>query len=447
MSGNETLLSMYQNTIDNERLAEATNFYNMYCNDIILHPDYKGNYLIITTPEYESEAYMYAQHKENLGYEASTYIFESNYLDATFIRHYLKSLYDYENMRPRFLLIIGNGDSLSIPYSSDNISNLPPSDIYYSCLENYNIENETTLTPDVFVGRWPVNNHTELQNLISKSIHYDLTIPEQRSVLLFSGTGDTDYLRFSEANNYVKEMIDNEVSNVICTHYDGAEGYHESHVIEEFDEDLLMFIYRGHGNVNSFGPPLNEISSFNLPNKLPDFTYSFACSTGYPHGLGNYWINVGNKSCSFYGASNLTYRSSNNKLEKSIMNGFKDCKNYTIGELTYKGVANFILAGGSNSDVLPYIVYGDPSLYIYGMDFLGSPVQYIVRKDEIENKTTNSSQYFYTIYSSIGIKIKSGNFETIEQLEINSLPSGVYILLVEDKEHHVIYNEKFYVNK
>ena len=445
VTGSESLLAMYRSTIEQENLADAVEFYNTYCQDVYMHPNYKGNYLIITSPEYESEAEMYAHHKANLGYNAWVQIYNSDFADPTYIRHQLKANYDYEDMRPRYVLIIGNEETIPFSRGEDNNDNQPYTDIYYACLDNYDISLETYLTPDLYVGRWPVHNHQELQHIIEKSVNYDLLVPNDRRFALFTGTGDESYIKFVDASNYVSNVILQSETNCNYIHYNGADGFNSDDMIEEFaNNDNLMLAYRGHGGTTAFGDPFSNVSRLNIPFNLPYFTFSIACNTGKPDGLGFSWMNLGDRSVSFYGATVPTYRNFNNALEKCIFNSLKYPKNHTIGEFTYRGVSEYFISGGSSLEVQSYVFYGDPSLYTFGMEFLGNPVQPVPAKKQDEILDSNHTPSIYNVFTPLGVLMQSGKIENLNS-SIGALNKGFYVVTICDNNNIVIKSEKIFI--
>lgn len=461
VSGNETLLAMYNNTIEQEGFGDAIDYYNTYCNDILVHPnDDKGNFLIITSPEYEYEAETYAQHKNNLGFDACVETYDPSYTTATDIRHFLKADFDYVPTRPRHVLIIG--DQEEIPYSAgvSNNQNQPLTDIYYACLDNYDVEDEDMLIPDVFVGRWPINSHGDLNYIMNKSINYDLSIPEDRRISLFTGTGDSPDLTFASANKYVYNLIRDYVDHNTCVHYDGALGANSQTMFSEFtDNNDLMMVYRGHGAADRFGSPFSNVQIHNIPDNLPYFTFSIACQTGVPAGHGVHWVNEGGSSVAFYGATVNTYRRSNNELEMCIFDGLKDLRNYTIGELIYKGIGQYFLKNYPQNkyyadlEVRSYVLYGDPSLYIYGMEFPGYPVPYMPSRDwgtheEIEESISNDEIVSYSIYTPLGIMINTGaGTKTDIKTAIENLETGLYVISVFDQNNQLICSNKVLINQ
>ena len=80
--------------------------------------------------------------------------------------------------RPKYILLIGD----EIPYSTGELNNIsnPPTDMYYACVDEYYTENED-ITPDIYVGRWPVHNTAELEYIILKSEGYGGTTGERIS--------------------------------------------------------------------------------------------------------------------------------------------------------------------------------------------------------------------------------------------------------------------------
>ena len=418
--------------------ADIIDFYDNYQPYRPFTASHKGNYLIITTPDFESEADFYAQHKTDCGYNAWVETFSSTSTAAD-IRQYLRESCLDEDYRPRYVLIIGDGTIIPFSAGSSNDPDDPLTDMYYACLDSASIAQETSLVPDVYVGRWPVSSSGQLANIMQKSIDYDdYTIPNRR-VALFSGTG-SGADRFAAVNMSVHTMIQNDVTHASSINYDGRAGLTDEDMTDEFsNNDDWMMIYRGHGNMYEIGSPYN-IGAWNIPEEQPYFSFGIACLLNYPSGIGEYWVNYGDRGCAFYGATVETYREYNNLLEKTMFNGLKDHVNYTLGKFIYQGLANYLSARGSKLEVQSYVLYGDPSLYLYGLNTAGNPVNYKPRRsggnESSESIAAINGESSYAIYTLQGALLLSATVQDISQRRdaIQQLPQGVYIIRVTGGE-------------
>lgn len=421
---------------------DAINYFDNYRPIRSSVAEEKGNYLIITSTEYATEASTYADHKADIGYNTTVAAFTPATCTRDNIRGYLLEQYESGDDRPRYVLIIGDGSV--IPYSDNTIEYLDGSpytcytDMYYACLDSPTVAQETLLVPDVFVGRWPISTHDELADIMEKCVDYeDETILNDRRLVLFSGTGN-GAKDFAQVNDEVHTMVQNHVSYLVSVLYDGRDGYDDVDMRDELtNEDDWMLVYRGHGNSTYLGTPYTSIQSGNLPTDLPYFSLCFADWLNVPDGLGESWVVNGNRSCTFYGATIPTYRGDNNVLEKTVFNGLKDHVNYTIGEWLYRGIGNYVTSGGSKLEVRSYILYGDPSLYIYGMNGFGNPAVYIsgrqAHRGMTEEELANEDITAYSVYTLQGTLVQTG-YNGLQNTELLSLPQGVYIIRVTGGE-------------
>ncbi len=445
-NGDVTLSEMHDETLETPSLNDMVNFYDTYKYiDTIVHLEYKGNFLILATEDYEGEAEDYADHKNNLGFNAWVETLDQYMLDSAFIRHYIKAWYDYEECRPKFILLIGD----EIPYSAGELNSIsnPPTDMYYACVDEYYTENEI-VTPDIYVGRWPVHNTPELEYIMLKSEGYDGIITPNNRMVLFSGTDDDKPWMeqcFVNAIDDVYNIIHDSVSSINAVNYVGRNGFDSDYMRNEFlTHNNSFFVYRGHGAPKHFGTPYQDITMFDLPNNLPYFSFCFGCKLNYPDSLGTAWVNTGDRSCSFYGATVNTFTYRNTPLQINMFRGLEDNKNITIGELVYNGVRKANNIGVEKEGLTAYVLNGDPSLYIYGTRLFGDVLQHSPANGEkaedlnnIELKEDIASYALYTI-SGVLVYSHSGNTDNImADIEAQNLPDGIYILSAQTKYNSI----------
>ncbi|PWB75325.1 hypothetical protein C3F09_02890 [candidate division GN15 bacterium] len=168
-------------------------------------PASNADYVIITSSELAESFRPLAEYKMQTGYRTSVSLVEditarySGKDDAEKIREYLK---DFHSMGGKYVLL--GGDETIVPiryaYSGDSDEPVDPSllqvsDLYFAELTgNWNRDNDSVwgektddapdLTPELLVGRLPVNTPAEVANYVQKLIRYE-TDP---------GNGDPSYL-------------------------------------------------------------------------------------------------------------------------------------------------------------------------------------------------------------------------------------------------------------
>ena len=169
-------------------------------------------YLIITADAWENTIALsdFVHHKESLGYNVTlTPLHDIGYTSDE-IRDYIR--YEYETNNTKFVLLVGNvGDADSLAFSAGvaNDSDNPPTDIYYSCL-SHDISNQwRNYSPTVFVGRWPVQNTTQLRNIVDKTIASDLHLEECNpdEINIFTGNTTHKYYNYRSCKYIYKNTV------------------------------------------------------------------------------------------------------------------------------------------------------------------------------------------------------------------------------------------------
>jgi hypothetical protein len=160
-------------------------------------PDYNIDLLIITPDEFEGELNPFIKLKNQLGIRTTvvtkTMIGNNNWFadpnpDDNFegIDGYIKNIYDIGgSYAPEFILLIGETNLLPTHYWNSSPYPLA-SDIYYSTMDVEN-PNLTWIFdfPDMFLGRFSVDNSSELQNIINKIKKYSV-IPNTNNSNFYS---------------------------------------------------------------------------------------------------------------------------------------------------------------------------------------------------------------------------------------------------------------------
>jgi len=235
-----------------------------------------GNYLIITADDFESQIAPFAAHKTAKGFDVTTYVTTTS--SPATIKNYIQSLWGGENA-PEYILLVG--DTQFIGNWTGGGSGSPPTDLPYSCMDG-----SSDWYPDIALGRFPVDNVSELTAVLDKTVYYDNGLFE-----------DPDYLRravfmASEDNYWVSEgthnwvienyMIPNEIDalRLYCHTYNAT----SQQVRDAFNEGRYWGVYSGHGSDTYWadGPYFTQSDVNNLTNEnMYSMILSFACNTGY----------------------------------------------------------------------------------------------------------------------------------------------------------------------
>lgn len=136
--------------------------------------------------------------------------------------------YAYENWnssretetRLLYVLLVGEGEEISpafIPtYTYRVLGDSMKSDHWYACLNDDNndaVIDDSDMSPDLLIGRFSVDNNSELEAIVSKTIAHDLSdwsSPWRRDISLFSSFDERDELLI------ISDLYEN-ISNAIDT--------------------------------------------------------------------------------------------------------------------------------------------------------------------------------------------------------------------------------------
>lgn len=471
LSGNESLLEMYENAINNAGYSDAISFFTTYfgatSNELVSGANCSGNYLILTTSQFEEQAEQYRQHKENMGYNATLELVDG--LTNTQIIEYLAHQGVSPETRPKYVLIIGykrrptdseEGVPFSGGYSVMGPNTYIDTDIFYACYDKTPNSENQLLMPQTLVGRWMVSTPDELDFIMQKSIDFEFEEVNRR-MAVFSGYDSGSPNWFHSESQAMTDIISTSASGISWVYYNGQDGISRSEMLDEFSyNDDFMFIYNGHGNAEMMCEPYNaRASHFSSVENLPYFGLGFACSlamTSSDVGFACQWLNTCPRTCAFYGATCPVIEAF--ELGKDIVHIMDQPMNLTIGQLVYGGFGRYsidymnsiahggVYGGGFNPVWMnaPFILYGDPSLYIYGMSWPGHPAQYVPNRSTITEETPAVMK----IYNARGILIQN-RFGVTDNANSygQDLPIGINFVVEYDELGNVISTKKVIKNE
>jgi hypothetical protein len=172
-----------------------------------------GDYLIVSYDSFTNALYPLCQLRDSLGLEVRMVnvsliytVFDSGPRTAR-IRKFMEQVYNYWNPRPQYLLLVGDackdttlGDYIPVrrfpKFSYDYYGDLQEhgADNWYVTLEGHDS------TPDMIVGRLPVNSFASTESVVNKTIRYETSSDTglwTRTIMLLASTD-----RASMANEY-----------------------------------------------------------------------------------------------------------------------------------------------------------------------------------------------------------------------------------------------------
>ena len=324
-------------------------------------------YLMITAPEYESTLTYFANYKRNIGYIVDIVTITPPNNTPTFIKNnIIRPRYNNTSTRPTYVILVGDVDKIpafSGDEDGDDIDN-PITDLGYSLLEgNDNLA-------DVFLGRFSIEDESQLINIINKTIFMEMNMHRfTKKAKFLAGHDNLPHMRdnFKRGHNYVIDY------SFIPLGYNCQKIYQPDPKIQAYinalNDNPLFYIYAGHGYTSSIDGIYYDKIMDSAANTLFPFMFSFACRTGnfanYACCFGEHFIRAKNKGgIAYFGSSVNTYSNPDIALEKKIFGDafLKDEQNLAV--IINLGKRRFTYTSASEKRKKRYIkVYnllGDP---------------------------------------------------------------------------------------
>ena len=369
--------------------------------------------LIVTPDEFKEEAEKFAETKSRLGYSVVIESASTETLQKpTEVFKIIKRAYDWHGNVEHVLLFGGGNfirpfDGELKPYIDTRIRDYV-TDYYYSCLDaehedliddpyclenpeytpDYSI-NEQDRMGDVTLGRFPAHSLEEIQNMVEKSINYEINPPINDACYFYdsvhfaesSGKVDAtykdDYIfirsieKLDEALHQSHNNVETEprrfyyspkTREIAKKYYDGyempeyviqflEEDFHHEDIINELNSGCSYLLYRGHADVknwsfSSFSS--NALENLKNENKYPGI-YAITCLSGrfyhsddnsstHTHSLCESFLSGKRKGAAFaIGADNNSISGFNEYLMAGIFNAMYP---WVLPNFSIQGVTN-----------------------------------------------------------------------------------------------------------
>ncbi|MCI0472284.1 MAG: C25 family cysteine peptidase, partial [Ignavibacteria bacterium] len=417
-----------------------------------------NNYLIITAPAYESGLPAFIAHKQGLGYNVTVVNTSVTGTTNTAIKAYIQNLYNNISTRPEFILLVGDVDV--IPDWTGQGSDYPHTDWLYGLLEGGDY------WVDAFVGRFPVQNLTQLGNIITKTIYMETGVNSLWKKNVFMASTD-NYTITEGTHNFVIDsfFVPNQytVNTKIYSH-DTSLLHTTLDVTRSIDSGKIFAIYSGHGSQTSWadGPPFNQANVNSLNNSIFPFVYSYACLTGsfYMSGecFAETWVRIPKGGVVFWGSSVNSFWDEDDILERRIGRALftdnlkRNAENFVKGKIYL-----FQHYGSWTSTMYRYVemynCMGDPSIYqrAYGPAISHTPLPntenlngpYIVNCVVTPSGSAiTGTKLFWTrttAFDSVTMTNSSGNNWTANIPGNGSIATYKYFIRTQDAMNRVTY--------
>ena len=404
---------------------------------------YNAKYLIIAARRSFSDVLdPYIAYKRQQNYETEVmYLEDYDGLGSAIMIDYL--IHSNYLLSPDFVLLVGDLNDIPLYYPYDN-------DLYHP-----------------IIGRWVVRNdydhHMDLQRIIDKTIQSETGYTGiSSSAVLFSGIDSKKRL---SRNFYrsIKRMANKSFDplGIPYTLYDGRNGNIGFNSMRQSLQATPSFlVYNGHGTTLSLGNNIvssgisapynilpdgfnaastvyNHISDLNNNNPFP-MGFGFACSLNSyetDESFGAEWVNSPNGGVALYASVTTSYVAPDNVLSKRIFKRLRNLTNkignFPLGLWLYLGESDYYHAFPTSirkGQVNKYILIGDPTMYVYGMDSYGEIAPFHMPNSNGKNCSHEASNIIQIDIYDISGKL----IQTTNHLQDVDFQSGIYILKYTD---------------
>lgn len=304
-------------------------------------------YLIITPDEFVEELAPFVEMKQGQGYIVTVALLSETGFTSSQIQTYIKTAYDTLTPRPAFLLLVGDTQTVSstplLPATMGAVTKRE-TDLYYATLDEATV-NEPFYVPDVFVGRLPAKNESEVSIMVGKMIAYSNGgYQPWHSAASFIATCDDNYDHIATgSHNYVISSYTSNygfLGDYPNSPMPGGDQLYcivdsqyildiEQHIISSLNDGRGIITYSGHGaplawsdlHISIFSSDIVELNN----NDEFSFVASFSCETNdfgstiNPVGFGETWMLQASKGAmAFIGSAGPTQWGQDDVLERSF---------------------------------------------------------------------------------------------------------------------------------
>jgi hypothetical protein len=377
-------------------------------------------YVIITTSGFATSFQPLADWKTAKGVPAEIYTVDwitTNYSGVDTqeqLRNFIRDM--YQNHGTIWVLL--GGDVAYLPhriawafYDEGGWNDEIPADYYYSDLDsNWNADGDTIygewddevdMYPDVFVGRFPADNLSQIFNFINKTLEYEVTPPLDYTLNILL-TGEVLWGSPYTPGGVLKDYIDSAFipdlfDSTITKLYQSLGNLNRNSFRDAFNSGQNIINHYGHGNVTGFGIgqdwwDTSDMSALiNAPNH--SVLYTLSCLSNafdFSDCLGESFINningggvtyIGNSRNGWAAPGNPTEGSAP-KLDRRFFEELFVNGNYHVGKTLSHAKAYYASSAQSNQ-YLRWTLYalnllGDPELPVW----TNIPVQPVVSYPE-----------------------------------------------------------------
>lgn len=340
-------------------------------------------YLIIVPDEFFTNILPLARWKERKGFKVWVKKTSETGAGREEIRAYIRNAYLSWNPTPSYVLLVGAINKIPAfptPGASSCVSDHP-----YGCVDG------DDYLADVFVGRLPAANSSELDCIVAKIIryesepYYDDTLWFKRALMVGTSyqEGGTPAVTALVTKRNIRNQLLRKGFNEVDTVFYPPTPVGRGPIDTAVNRGVALINGRGWGQANGWNYPqfqINDVNNLNNGWKLPVIT-SLYCGTGNYQAnpcFGEAWLRAGTPTSpkggvAFWGSSySGTSTRWNNCMDYGIYNAIFDRNVTTLGPAMYAGKVEQLLNFPLSEDSLDLIIYfhvynllGDPAMEMW----------------------------------------------------------------------------------
>jgi hypothetical protein len=329
------------------------------------------SYMILNVADYSAAITPFVEWKTTQGYEVTVVEVPSGATTTTVKDLILDAYFNWPNP-PSYVLL--NGDTDTIPAYTGEASGSADDNAYAE------LEGSEFYLPDVMLGRFPIRNVTDLENILVKTFQWDMTTMPDKTYLKDSVfLASTDHGSMLEGthewcwDNHVQPYDpSNNVYHPVYERLGGSTSDFASNV----NEGRSIVCYSGHGYGNGTGTACIHFVHSNVQALTNVDLYThvmvFACGTNLHDqtvSFGELWLLEDNKgSVSYYGTSGNSMWDEDDDMQREIYRSQNLDLQYSLSAMYFAGLYE-VYAQGYSRAAWYYDIYnlmGDPSLSLHG---------------------------------------------------------------------------------
>ncbi|MDH4210166.1 MAG: C25 family cysteine peptidase [candidate division WOR-3 bacterium] len=327
-----------------------------------------ARYLIITHDDYYDALVPLAEWKTQKGLKAKIVRTSETGSDSAQIRSYVANAYYSWEIKPEYLLLVGN--KYQIPFPRITLAVYVYSDNYYT-----NILGD--FRNDIIPGRFWVYDTMDVKTIVAKVLGYEKTPYLEDPLWFRKGTtivnedmggipGDSVYW----ADAHYAHALMNNAGFVHIDSFARSFGNGSADVINAINSGRSYILYRGEG-VTVWTWPFNNIEPENMSNgfELP-VILSATCTT--IEGIGQRWLNAGTPqepkgTVGFYGTSTSLYLAAEMRsaLAQGTLHSIFCDSLTTLGRAAEAGRLNYYALFGNQLEYHSWTCLGDPDMNLW----------------------------------------------------------------------------------